>query len=202
MDRSSALASLALLALAVLAAPLRDARADSTAPPEYTVTVDGTTVTVCPPDLNGTDPNPFAACDDGSPMLRVNETTGEVVELPQRCNCGCFVDLCVPPGSYEYGLEAAPTCEGMPGAELPYYGAAMVVASSATCAPSDGDMPTPFAGPAPWPPDSGYLTCPGGGGCGCDLSRRGEPAHAVLAVQALALLVGVTLMRRRRRLAR
>jgi hypothetical protein len=131
------------------------------APPDYEVTVDASTVEICigPPD--------YAPC--GSPMLR-QDPDGTVVSLPDAVLVrygSCYLDECVPSGTYRYG------CETPLGCETPYWISATVSAWS----DSDGgcmrqltsSAPMPVDAAVSWPPNGEDTpACPqdsGGHGC-------------------------------------
>src|SRR5580658_929304 len=79
----------------------RPARADPAAQ-QYIVTVTGNSVQIC---LS------YGAC--GSSMLRQDTDGGAVVRLAGSSNgddSTCYVDECVPPGTYRYGCETPLGC--------------------------------------------------------------------------------------------
>jgi hypothetical protein len=142
-------------AAALIAASSADARANCAMPATYYVTVAGSSVTICPSNLER------RGCPDSSGLLRVSAV--ETVEVAERCladagQAGCYVDECVPPGDYQYGF-ARPyeCCEYCCGTY--YYATATVVESlSPQCASPDAGRPSDAgdaAGPessasAPW----------------------------------------------------
>jgi hypothetical protein len=170
----------------------------------YRTRVDGNTVTVCADNVSPT------GCGHsfGSPppvMLRQDTKTGAVVELPrdlygeidtqlcpgnfQSCCLECFVDECVPPGTYRYGeAPALPHCGE-------YYGEVTVTSPlPAGCTPKNPPEATSVE--PPWINVAGNdRECPSDG-CDCAL---GSPARAVLGVQVGLFIIGLALYLRRRR---
>jgi hypothetical protein len=143
-------------------------------------------------------------------MLRQNAETNEVVEIPAPgvasyrdpdlcpedgrdcCRVPCYVDECVPPGTYRYGM--APTL-GYCGR---YYGVVTVLTPlPSDCASSSQAVPTSTI--PPWVGVSeDDRACPSSSSDeGCSV---GTAPRAVLGVQLAFFLVGLTLCLRRRRL--
>jgi len=142
-----------LLLAAAAAVMLTSSRAAAVpAPREYRVAVAGNTVTVCPHST-------ARACPDPAGMLRQDERTGAVVELPQACmpdpewgGGDCYVDECVPPGSYRYGYAKPFACDHRL-AWTSYWDKAEVTRPlPAGCKPTNAkSSPTPTSAAPPWP---------------------------------------------------
>src|SRR5262245_15757631 len=100
-----AMARTALLAVTLLlgvAVPGR-ALANCAQPTTYDATTAGNTVTVCLANFGA------RQCPDQG-LLRQNPTSGEVVTLADCNSSACFVDECVPVGTYRYGLRTPYAC--------------------------------------------------------------------------------------------
>jgi hypothetical protein len=172
------------------------ARADP-ATEEYSATVNGNSVQIC-----------FFEC--GPTLLRQDVSTGAVVSLASACfselNDGglafsatgdCYLDECVPPGTYRYGLETPLSCHDTGcGGGAPFWGSATVTASvAADCSWSSGNSPpTPVASTAvPWPASGEqFQECPVGfGGC--------ASAGSVFSFDGCMLAFSIVLLWRYRR---
>jgi len=208
MSRSGTLARaflhVAIGATAALAPGVSDARADpECTPPSYQTDVRGSTVTICPVGVPVD-----AECTYESAMLRQDAATGDVVELPRHCVQGCYVDACVPEGSYNYGFAVPYTCSSCPGGTA-YYGAVDVGPSDldagVDCSDgADGGLPAPYAGVVPWgsAADSSAnqdVCFSDGARCAPGCRVGATPTPTAPGASLLALLVGGALMRRRRR---
>jgi hypothetical protein len=84
-----------------------DVLANCAMPSGYGVTVTGSSVMICPQNLEQ------RGCPDADGMLRASE--GAVVQIADRCAAdagtdGCYVDDCVPKGQYEYGFAQPYAC--------------------------------------------------------------------------------------------
>lgn len=94
------------------------ARANCAMPSGYAIDVQGSTVRVELMNFQG------RVCPDSSGLLRQEVSTGQVVKLAAFCEATdggpstMYVDECVPPGTYHYGL-AAPTSASRARAERP-----------------------------------------------------------------------------------
>lgn len=133
-----------------------DARANCAMPITYYVSVAGSTVTICPANLEG------RGCPDPDGMLRVSAT--ETIKVADRCSGdagpdSCYVDECVPPGYYEYGFaKPYDCCEYCCGTY--YYATARVVDDlPSRCSPpdagggtngGDADVPGTSVSPPYW----------------------------------------------------
>ncbi len=98
---------LAAAAGAVVATASETARANCARPSTYDVTVAGNTVTICPVNRES------RGCPDLDGMLRVGGM--EAVRIADRCSGdagpdSCYVDECVPKGSYQYGFAKPYEC--------------------------------------------------------------------------------------------
>ena len=154
--------ALAVLAISVQATTSALAAADVPACPSslggYVATVDGGSVTICP---STTTPPGWQAtgCPFTTGMVRVDVSTGATAKFlgpcvadPAGADAGgdagppCFLDPCVPAGTYEYGYQlpafAACTnnaCAGPTSGEW-----ATVVTVSSTACPADAGPPGSF----------------------------------------------------------
>ena len=148
-------------------------------------------------------------CPDPSGMLRQNTSTGEVVRIADYCRAGAdgdngaaYVDECVTAGTYRYGFGTPYEC--VPAACGTDYYVEVTVANplDPNCTREAIDPgPTP-ATAVPW--SNTQSICDYGGDDGTpEWSCAASPgnSHAgrvVLGIQALALLMGVVFMKRRR----
>lgn len=130
------------------------AHANCAMPQDYNVIAEGNTVRICPANHEG------RSCPDESGMLRENAESHDVVKLADFCqgkgySGPCYVDECVPRGTWYYGFaEPYECCPGCCGTE--YYSAVEVTQELAeSCERSEGnDGPVAFAGAKPWKDDS------------------------------------------------
>lgn len=184
----------ALLVLAaLLAGAPRAARANCAAAGGYEVKLAGTTATICQTfDLS-------AGCP-GQGLVR-RDASGAAAVLVTTCDArGCFVDECVPPGTYEYGRLDPFPCGA--GCATEWYGTATATADVSACTRTLA-APVAFTGTVPWAWSSTNVRCryqgpeSDGPAVGCASSGAGP----VLGVNALALGVGLLLLRRRARAA-
>jgi hypothetical protein len=168
--------------VAALLAPAA-ARADCWYPNYY---VDGT------PDALRVCTYGVRTCGPDEGLLRRNVDSGEIVKIT-TCDGACFLDQCVPAGSYEYGLEVPFACTGERCGTVYYWplgtqgaspGCTRTVAAPETAAsvPWDGTDGW-VCRPVPWKPEA----------FGCNSSS------AVLGLNGLVLAAGALLWRRRRR---
>lgn len=158
-------------------------------PASYRATADGNTVIICPELRND------RACPQPEGMLRQNIVTGEVVRLAQSCtnhrpggaapNAGaCYIDECVPPGTYRYGYASPLTCVG----STTFYYAEVQVGGKldAACRRSGGSQPTAVKR-VPW--GSSPYVCVGG--CGCELHRGVSASWGLILLLIAAVSVYV-----------
>lgn len=175
---------IAAVAVAAGAALAVEARANCAAPVGY--------------DIEETTPGLVRVClqtfeerrcpDEG--LLRRAVDGGAIVELTRCDEDGCFLDECVPAGTYEYGLAVPYACHSS-SCSTAYYGRVTVAGPPGACVPT-GDAPS-GATDVPW--ESGRpLVCGYGGGhaSGCNTG-----AAAVLGTNLAVLLAGLALRRRR-----
>jgi hypothetical protein len=180
----------------------------------------GNSVTVC---LNGTrsvitcgepgtQDDPAAAALGG--MVRQNESTNEVDKLANYCppladDAGvgspgdtCYVDECVPPGTYLYGLATPYDCSQAGCGSVGLFAEAIVSTplppdcqrSSGNAAPTETSMPAPWGSgedPSPW------RSCPGG--CECRSSTDFRILGGDVATAVVGAGVWLAMRRRRRR---
>jgi hypothetical protein len=188
------MASLGLPALALLASIT--ARADSAAPREYRATVTGTTVTVCADVYGGIDA-PGRPCPDQG-LIRREAATGQAVLITSCDASACFLDECVPPGAYQYGLEAPLACGGAI-AYSAYFAAVTTTASVAACTRTRA-APAGFTGTVPWGVERTHCAYGSGSSKGC--GQAPGASAGVLTFDAAVLLLGLLLWRRRSRRSR
>jgi hypothetical protein len=159
------------------------AAADAPAPADYWITQADGHVQACPS---------MRACpDDG--LLRRNADTGEIVLLTTCAMDGrCFLDECVPAGTYQYGLATPYAC---------YASGAYWYRTASVAGPPPGCVRTlPEPAPAesvPW--TDGELICASSyhrptvlQSCGCG------SGGVVLGMQGLAVALGLALAARGR----
>jgi hypothetical protein len=170
----------------LLVAALGPTRAlgDAPEPLWYLLTEDAGTVRVCLSANSG------RTCPDQG-LLRRDTATGEIVRVDTCDAGGCFLEQCVPAGTYQYGLAVPYTCQGARAAYA--FGQLTVTGAAAGCtrtvaAPSS-------AAAVPW--GASELACnnyhgPGSAG-GCATSG------AVLGLNGLVLAAGALIWRLRRR---
>jgi len=169
------------------------ARGNVAAPRSYQAEVNGSTVTICL-EFGG----PLCGTEGG--LLRQRADGSEVVLLPERCDAkkACYVDECVPAGSYRYGLARPFECGGTSSAE--YFTEVTVAGTAAACAPALGpERPAPYPAGVPW--GSSNVACRGGYGCGhCAVPAAASPDGGLWAGgAALATAAALALRRRARR---
>lgn len=128
-------------------------------PSGYDVTVTGNTVTICALNFQN------RSCPDPDGLLRENTTSGKVVKVAEHCSTvssGCYLDECVPKGSYRYGFakpyDCCAACCGTDYFEL----ADVTTDAPSGCSPSDGGAATPFTGSLPWKTDQTLCNYQGG----------------------------------------
>ena len=184
MVRTTLLAVVFLLGVVVPARAL----ANCAAPTTYEATATGNTVTVCLMNFDS------RQCPDEG-LLRQNPATGEVVTLADCNSSACFVDECVPEGTYRYGLKSPYACKSASCGTY-YFTEATISAPLGSCTRTSGlSGPTAFTGGVPWgnnPQICGYGGVPT---CGCGSASAG----AVFALNAVALGAGLLLRARGRK---
>jgi len=144
MKRSATALAFALVAT-FGSIPNAAADGECTTSDNYTITVEGNTVVICPVNLQN------RACPDPAGMLRRDVNTGEVVKLSQHCQSSCYVDECVPKGWYAYGFaKPYACCSGC--CWTPFYASTPVTSElSGSCTRSQGNAaPAAWSDPLPW----------------------------------------------------
>ena len=112
----------------------------------------------------------------------------------------CFIDQCVPPGEYQYGFQTPYTCLSHSCGQTLFYEIATTTATIEGCQRTVA-APAAYTGAVPW--GSSKVVCGGGvgegvaGGCGSAGFHRSTTAPPVLMLNAVFLLVGLLLWRRR-----
>jgi hypothetical protein len=188
-------ALLALAGLVPLALVPMSARADCALGAGYGVDASSSTVQVCLLTA-------LRSCPDPSGLLRQNVATGEVVRLADYCtttsgNVGCYVDECVPKGTYRYGLSVPYDCRERGCGGVEYFGVATVEADPpAGCARGAGNgPPTAWSSGVPWPAQSdGWRSCPS---FGCS-----TVGSEIAALDGLLIVLSAAWLWRRRRACR
>jgi len=159
------------------------AAADCAAGAGYTATVADNTVTVCPT-------RSVSVCGSSIDFLRQGKADGTVVSIGNSCSSnGCYVDECVPPGSYRYGYATPFDCSEA-GCGIVALFAEVTVATplSQSCTrTTSGAGPTLTATTPPWGTGSGVSTswfkkC---GGCDCGAASSGRGSVRFLDMLAL-----------------
>jgi len=177
-------ASLAVLLLLGVVVPSR-ALANCAEPVTYQATATGNTVTICLRNFGA------RQCPDEG-LLRQNPTGGEVVTLADCNSNACFVDECVPEGTYRYGLKTPYACNRSSCGTY-YFAEATVSTPLGSCTRTSGfSGPTAFTGSVPWGNNSQIC---GYGPCGCGSANAGT----VFALNAAALGAGLLLRARGRK---
>jgi hypothetical protein len=183
MARTASLAVMLLLLGVVV--PDR-ALANCAEPTTYQATAAGNTVTVCLRNFGA------RQCPDQG-LLRQNPANGELVSLADCDSNACFVDECVPQGTYRYGLKDPYACNSASCGTY-YFAEATVSTALGSCTRTSGFTgPTAFTGGAPW--GNNPQICGYGPSCGCASTGAG----AVFALNAVALGAGLLLRARERK---
>ena len=174
-----------LFGLTALLGLVATADANAPAPPEYLIEVQDNTVFIC---------TTYGECPSQGTLLR--EGAGE--EVVSLSTCGshngrqCYVDECVPAGSYRYGLEAPYECSRY--YDPPYYGNVVVTSELDQCERTlTATSPEDYADPVPWLGQDQWQNCDSPPNCSI-----GGAADPVFGLQLLALCTGVLLVVRRR----
>lgn len=189
-----------LLPLALLAPRL--AAANCAQPVGYNVTEapapGGTngTVRICSESFGG------RKCPDPGGLLRENVATGEVVRLPDRCDGDgeepCWIDVCVPAGTYRYGLADPYDCYSSSCGTY-YWEEIEVTGAPGACTPDDGSGTTPVAA-TPW--GENRTICDYGGTdeddpTGCSVASTPVVPAAVFGLNLLVAAIALRARRRR-----
>ncbi len=151
---------LSLLVFPLVAVAARPALAVCMGAQEYRVSPLGTTLIIVPTNFQR------RRCPDAGGLLRQNVDTGQVVRIDACIGTDGFLDECVPPGKYRYGL-AMPyeCCETCCKTEF-YTELTLAMPVAATCEASrmpDKPRPMPYTGRVPWgnsPAICGYTPPP------------------------------------------
>ena len=127
-------------------------------------------------------------------LLRRDVATGAVVSM-RACEAGgstgCYVDECVPAGTYQYGFEVPYACDERWGAY--YYAELQVAGAPATCTRT---VPAPAAAASvPW--KTSDVICKGS--YGADGPFGCSSAGGVVGLNLVAIGVGLALRSRTRR---
>jgi hypothetical protein len=166
------------------------ARADCSTGPDYFASINNTSITVCAGSEG-------RSCGSGIAMLRQNVADGTVVDIGNNCDAGCYLDDCVPAGTYRYGYATSYDCSqtGCDGRVALFREVTMPSWASPDCTRRSTVLaPTATKVTPPWGTDAGiqqYLTCPDGGG-GCAMATG--PRWTVRGLNALAFGIGVLLI--------
>ena len=158
-----------------------EARANCAMPVGYDVQeVSPARVRICLEDFEG------RTCPDAGLLRR--PVGGDATVLITTCDGdGCFLDECVPEGTYEYGLAEPFACVRS-ACSTSYYGTVTVTGRVEGCVRS-GDAPQP-ADDVPWTSGDEFVCTYGntqGSGCGT--------GPAVLGANLAVLLAGLALWR-------
>jgi hypothetical protein len=189
--RSSTASILFVPILLGLAAP--GANADCALGAAYLISSAGASgpnsVTICVSTSN---------CGGPQTMLRQDAATGAIVQLPNFCDASdCYVDECVPAGTYRYGYATPFTCADKAcGDSVPYFATATVSATGISCTRSAADPgPTAYTSASPW--GTGTLQDISCGGSGCATSDLGLSTN-VAALDACAIVAALLWFRMRK----
>lgn len=185
VERSNMVTALRYLLIFLISSFALEARANCARGAGYDVDVEGNSVRICPW---------VRECSRPGGMLRQNSVTGEVVRLADGCNgeSECYLDECVPPGSYRYGFAEPYDCSlhGC-GHSVAYWQPAVVSSELNTCVRSpDNAEPTAYPAGAPWPNEQNRECF----GCGCS-----ETGTSVVVIQIVFGLGALAWMVRRKR---
>lgn len=175
MTKHIALATL-LAALGASVTWSSAASANCARPAGYHIAVENNAVTICPSNHG------HRACPDSGGMLRENRASKEVVELAAFCSGTgysgpCYLDECVPPGTYRYGFATPYDCCASC-CSTDYFQQITVEAplpQGCTRTPGN-DAPQAFAGSIPWGDDR-------------TICEYGVPARTVVPPLTMAMTV-------------
>lgn len=130
------------------------AHANCAMPVGYKVKATGNSVSICPSNHDD------RACPDASGMLREDATSHDVVKLDDFCSGEgysgpCYLDECVPPGTWYYGFaDPYQCCSACCGTSF-YTAVEVTDELPEGCERSEGNEgPVAFAGVKPWKDDS------------------------------------------------
>jgi len=181
--------------VAVLALFPALARPDSAAPRGYQISVDGSSVIICADPYGSPTGLPGRPCPDQG-LLRRTVTTGDTL-LVGTCNeRQCFLDECVSPGTYQYGLAVPLDCSAASSATY-YYDVQVVTAPLQACTRTQ-PAPAQHFSVVPW--GSCQYVCQYRGKTGCPSDSGGcSTVGGVLTLDSAAFLAGMLLWARRAR---
>lgn len=187
------------IGLGVWSVSPRAGRADCSNGATYRITVAMNAVTICP---SGT----ARQCGSSIDLLRQSAADGSVVVVGNACSstsAACYVDQCVPPGTYRYGYATPYDCSEAGCGSVALFSQAEVTNPLPTgCVPASA-APTATSAPPPWPNGpadanvSRFKTCGSGGCTYAAASDRG--LVRLLDALAVALGLGLIAVRARRR---
>jgi hypothetical protein len=181
---------------------IRVASADCSAGPTYDIDMQGHSVVVC---INQIFEMDAGACPDGYVMLREDTKTGKVVTFGSLCTQtewgdACFWDECAPRGTYRYGFETPFECEEASCWPTPFYGEFTVSSDPGDCSFSEGNPgPVAYVKPTPWADSGDGLVCGASDEDAGACSVASTGSRTVLSVNAIAFLLGLLLLARRKR---
>jgi hypothetical protein len=167
------------------------ARADCNTGADYRVTIAANTVTICPMSTT-------RQCGSNIDFLRQDKADASSVVIDSCASSAssspsCYVDECVPAGSYRYGYATPYDCTEA-GCGVVGLFAEVTVATplSADCTRAASNGPPAAATVAvPWSTSSSrFKTCDSGGGC----AAAASPRKGVRILDAVAFVFGLLLM--------
>lgn len=158
-------------------------------------------------------------CDKKDVLLRRNTKDGSTVALSQHCltedaevtelidackgsiskeylNKRCYIDECVPKGSYQYGFATIHQCTEVANLAYQKYLLVEVKSGASTCErpAARKEEPKPHEEPSSWLRGDAFVYC---SGIGCNVSHTNQPS-----LFHLTLLMGIVLLSFVRRLRR
>jgi hypothetical protein len=190
------------IALGLVCAAPRAVHADCASGATYRIDVSGSSVTICPSATTRT-------CGSSIDLLRQNEADSSLVVVGNSCSptsSGCYLDLCVPPGTYRYGYATAYDCSEAGCGSVALFSETTVTAALASgCTPAT-PAPTPTSEATPWMTGAygsvaRFKSCGGGGGCataGSTDRARVRWLNATAVAAGIAIVLGRVRARRRR----
>ena len=169
------------------------ARADSAPPIGYSLSRDGQAVTIC------ADSSAAAyTCGGGGHVLRVAADGSTAYVLADSCVDTtwrtCWLDPCVPPGDWRYGLVDPLPCSSTGTMAWEQIHVDSLIGWNCAAAPEGG---TPWDGVLPWD-DQWVCKSSYHGPFSCDAGRASVPT-LVVAIDLLLAAAGVLVLRFRRR---
>jgi hypothetical protein len=138
---------LSLVVLVFVAVAARPVWAICTGAQEYRVSAAGSSLIIIPTNFQQ------RRCPDPAGMLRQNVDTGQVVKIDACIGTDGFLDECVPPGKYRYGLGMPyKCCQSCCKTEF-FTELTIAVPPPANCDATrmpDKPRPMPYTGAVPW----------------------------------------------------